>query len=367
LRATVAGAASGSIVGFAADVTSVTLSTVDLVPPVDAHMILSSDVTITGPAATPVTVRSDDTLPADVSGAEVNRSRVFYVSTTATVHLDGLVVTGGTFIGAGAGVRNDGDLTITNSVFEGNRAWYAGGAVMNRGTLRIEDSVLRDNLAQVTDGERAAEYLCIRDAARTCVLGDLNYIVAPGTGGSGGALYNDNDGTAVLVRTEISGNAAMFSGGGIFINTGSVEAIDSDFSDNIASDAPVGFETQSYGGGVQNLANFLMSGGSVEGNTSEQEGGGVSNGSWSIGTATMQLANVLVTLNDAGGYGGGAFNVYVVDATNLVESGSTSIILNTAGSDGNNRIDFPVVVGPLASAIPSVLEVPQAPPGHLQR
>ena len=365
LRGTFASAAPGAIIGFAADVDVVTLVTKDLVAPVDAHMFLDKDIIISGPAGR-VTIRSDDTLPQDVSGADVFRSRIFNVTTNATVQLDNLIITGGTFIGMGAGVRNAGDLTITNSLLEGNRAWYYGGAISNIGTLLIEDSELRNNQALVTEGELDAEFLCIDDAERTCEPGDLNYISGPNPGGSGGAVRTT--GTTTIVRSTIDGNLAAYSGGGIYVESGTLELVDTDVINNTASSDGLAYSTTSYGGGVQNLSSTTISGGEVSGNASRVDGGGVSNGSWGSLDHPMQLLDVLVTGNAAGVYGGGAVNYYSSTSTpdNLQELGTTSITGNTAGNSGDNRHDQAVEADIVASLALDP-ETPIVPEDHRLR
>ena len=345
--------APGTVIGFASDVDEVVLAAKDFVSPHDAHMFLEGDFAISGRASDPVTIRSDDTFPDDESGAQVFRSRLFYVLPGATVHLDALILRDGTFIGNGGAIRNEGDLTITNSELRDNRAWIYGGAVSNFGTLLIEDSILENNVVSVTDGERSAPFLCVDDADRTCSEGDDNYIGPLGTGGSGGALYNGG-GTTTLVDTVIRGNLAMFSGGGIYVTGGTVEMTGGEVDGNTASDATVDFGTFSYGGGVANAASeddgtegtVSLTNVLVTGNVSQEFGGGLSNGTTGSPDLTMTLDGVTVTANAADpdtGFGGGAINYHSGDPGNLAELGSSSITGNSA-ANGPDRYDSDVTL-----------------------
>jgi hypothetical protein len=273
------------------------------------------------------------------------------------------VLTGGTFAAQGGAIRNDGDLAITDSVLEGNRAWYRGGAVATSGSLRVERSVLRDNRALVTDQELAASYACIDDPARGCSPGDTE-AVSFSEGGSGGALYVEA-GTAELVDTRLSGNRAVFSGGGVYVASGAeVTVRDSDLADNVASDDGLGFDSYSYGGGVANLGRYEMVRGTVAGNASDEVGGGLANGADDAPDAPMRLTDVIVTRNQAVEYGGGAINYFSEEPGNFVERGATRFVNNEAGIDGDDRLD---VERPAGGGPPPEGGATAAPAGALAR
>jgi hypothetical protein len=338
LRAVLDAAAPGTAVGFAADVDEVVLSSKQVQNPIDAHLILRKDVTIAGRAEDPVVVRADDTLASDIAGLDVLRTRLFYVAPETTVRLHGLVLTGGTFAAQGGAVRNDGDLTVTDSVLEGNRAWYRGGAVVTSDALRIERTVLRDNRALVTDEELDASFACIDDPSRGCSPGDSD-AVAFAEGGSGGALYVA-EGTAELIDTRLSGNRAVFSGGALYVAAGAEVVVrEGDIADNVASDAGLDLESYSYGGGVANLGRYEMIGGTVAGNESDEVGGGLANGADDAPDAPMVLSDVIVTRNEAVEYGGGAINYHSGEPGNLVAENGTTFVINEAGIDGDDRLD----------------------------
>lgn len=340
LRAVLEAAPSGAMVGFAADVDEIVLVTVDTSAAHAAHLVFGSDVTVSGRPAAPVVLRSDDTLADDASGAPVLRSRIGYVPVGASVHLDSLRVTGGGFVPHGGGVRNDGDLTLSRSIVDGNRAWYWGGGVVNFGTAHLEDTEVRENGALVTNAERAAPYLCTGDPDRTCVPGDANYVAQLGEGGAGGGFYN-RAGDAVLERVRVFDNRAVFSGGGVYVYDGFVELLEADVRGNLASDAGTTIDSTSYGGGmaISGTGSAVLRGGTITENVSADMGGGIGNGTNNAPDRPVTLDGVEISGNRAEGYGGGAINYHSGEPGNLVEAGGTLLSGNSAGVDGDDRYD----------------------------
>lgn len=342
LRAVLADAEDGDVIGFASDVREVVLTGTAVFGPHDAHLILERDVTVSASPDDPVTVRSDDSLPVDTRGIPVMRRRIVYVTPDAEVRLEGLVLRGGTFAASGGAIRNDGVLTIVGSTLEGNQAFYRGGAVHNLGTLVIEDSTLRGNSAIVTDAVLAIGSACVDDVTRACAEGGAMYVTF-GTGGSGGALFNEG-GVTRIVRSVVEGNAAVYSGGGIYVASGRVEAIDSEIRDNVASDDAVVYETYSFGGGIASFseAGVFVTRGTIANNTSANVGGGIANGSNDTPDRPMTLRDVRIEGNRAGEYGGGLIHYYRADLASLQELGSTEVSGNLAGAaaggdDGDDR------------------------------
>lgn len=340
LRSVLGAAPSGAVVGFAADVDEIVLVTVDTSAPHAAHLVFASDVTVSGRSAAPVVLRSDDTLADDASGAPVLRSRIGYVPVGASVHLDSLRLTGGGFVPHGGGLRNDGDLTLSRSIVDGNRAWYWGGGVVNFGTARLEDTELRENVALVTDAERAAPYLCTGDPDRTCTLGDPNYVAQLGEGGAGGGFYN-RAGNAVLERVRVFDNRAVFSGGGVYVYDGFVDVVDGDVRGNLASDAGTTIDSTSYGGGVaiSGTGSAVLRGGTITENVSADMGGGIGNGTNNAPDRPVTLDGVQIVGNHTEGYGGGAINYHSGEPGNLIETGGAVLSGNSAGIDGDDRYD----------------------------
>jgi hypothetical protein len=158
--------------------------TVNLLSPLP---VISHDVEIQGPGAEQLTVRRD-------SGGNY---RIFEVTSGATVGISGLTIRNGHNPNAsdfGGGIYNQGTLTISDSLIQGNTAeglFAGGGGIYNgdRGSLTLLRSTL--------DGNR--------------VMGGLN---------SGGGIQNDY-GRLKVKSSLLYRNRATLYGGAIYAINGS--------------------------------------------------------------------------------------------------------------------------------------------------
>jgi len=128
-----------------------------------------------------------------------NSSRVFEVATGTLAAFNSLTITQGS-VAAGAGLLNQGTLTINNSTFTAN----GGGAISNlNGTLTLNNSTLSGN-----------------------------------TTPSNGAGVLNNNSVMALNHTTVSGNTAGLAGGGIYRSSGSITLNNSIVAGNTASNDP---------------------------------------------------------------------------------------------------------------------------------
>ncbi|MGJ8640238.1 MAG: choice-of-anchor Q domain-containing protein [Opitutaceae bacterium] len=129
-------------------------------------------------------------------------SRVFSIGSNGDVTLDTLTISNG-FITAsedqGAGIFNQGDLTVLNSTISGNQAAQYGGGLGNIGTLTLENCTVAENVAWA----------------------------------AGGGINNRN-GTLNLISTSVADNSSLSFGGGIW-SSGTVSVTDSILAGNVAS------------------------------------------------------------------------------------------------------------------------------------
>jgi hypothetical protein len=131
----------------------------------------------------------------------------------------------------GGGVLNDGRLTITDSIIQGNTAQFLGGGIYNVGTMRVSGSTISGN-----------------------------------TAGYGGGFYNY--GTTTVEGSTISKNVAINMGGGVYSCCSSTTTLkDSKVLDNIAKGT-------GGGGGIATQGTFNIKGAStISGNTAKIGGG----------------------------------------------------------------------------------------------
>jgi len=148
-------------------------------------------------------------LGPDILTIDANQqSRIFANGRDIQTQLSGLTITGGALFG-GAGISNNGILTIINSTITGNTTNLSGGGIYNAvGTLTLINSTVSDN-----SGFRGGGIW---------TRGTLNLINSSLHGNSsdasGGAIYN-NKGDITLTNSTIAGNSATGEnegGGGIY-------------------------------------------------------------------------------------------------------------------------------------------------------
>lgn len=189
--------------------------------------------------------------------------------------------------GDGGGIRNDGTMTVTNSAFSENTgsASFGGGGIYNSGTMTIENSIFSGNTYNGPGGGISnVKTLTIRNSA---------FSSNRSTGGSagGGGLYNSGSSSNMIVaNSTFSGNGTTSSGGGggITVVTGTVKVTNSTFSGNSSGSAGGGGIRNS--GGTLNVTNSTFSG------NSGGPGGGIRNQS---GTTTLK--NTIVANSPSGG------------------------------------------------------------------
>ena len=124
------------------------------------------------------------------------------VNIRETVNISGVVITGGNAV-SGAGILNNGTLTVTDSTFSNNSANYGGG-ILNNGALTITNCTFTDNFATVYGGG------ILNDGTLTitnCTFTD-NFATV-----YGGGISNANSMT--VTNCTISGNSASYGGSGI--------------------------------------------------------------------------------------------------------------------------------------------------------
>jgi hypothetical protein len=211
--------------------------------------------------------------PDDLVIDGLGESRVFWVDggdvTISSLGVTGGNVTGFTLDGTGGGAlfQAEGDLRLEHVHFNENEIDSAreGGAIaVEDGNLTVSDSVFNGN---ITDS-------------------DL-------TDGQGGGIYSESNGHLTLEQTEVSNNTAGGSaGGGVYQRDGTMTIIGGRFENNHASGGGgigtagnssayiegaliAGNEAEVAGGGldVQGSAGLVLFNSTVSGNWSEESGG----------------------------------------------------------------------------------------------
>jgi large repetitive protein len=254
-----------------------------------------------------------------ISGAGV--SRIFDISTTATVTLTSLTITKGASTFSGGAIANAGALTlqsstVTNSTVNSTVPKTGGGGIFNYGTLQLLNSTVSHNSATMGGGgifngnsvnsgtvyvknskiySNKAAYGAglfnfgsstnlVSSTISTNTGGGLDnsansmsvsaswiYSNTNNTGGGGGV---SNYGSSLSVTdSTISGNKTAYSGGGIASYVGSTTLTDDTIANNTAGGTPHAGGV-SGGGGVASTAAITLNRSTVSGNTASSGLGG---------------------------------------------------------------------------------------------
>lgn len=247
----------------------------------------------------------------------------------ATVRIENLILTGGSNVGGGGGLLNNGTIDMTASQVSGNSvSWDGGGiynssvaslnvesstiasnssaafagGIMNKGTLTLKNSEIKANTSVYGGGGINNEGILTIDAS----------VLSANTSGQGGALYNNEYGTTVIYQSNVIDGSASDGGGGLF-NLGAMTVDRSTVSGNWAP----------YGGGLFNWIDGMLtvSNSNISGNSANQ-GGGLTTHENSI----TVLENSHIVANTANWAGGGVNNWGKLTITESVLKENTSMI-----------------------------------------
>ena len=248
--------------------------------------------------------------------------------------------TGGS--GSGGGILTvDGDVQVTDSVFNANTANRAGGGIelAEGATLALSGGRYTRNAADGgDDGEDSDTDSAPGNGGFLHVSGGGSEVTIDGgsfalntAANQGGALWNAADATLSVTGAQFSTNTAsgseMGDGGGAVYNLGLFSADDAIFTRNVADG-----EAGSGGAIINPTGETTVTDSTFFQNTAERAGGAVE-----IGTGALTITNGRVLRNVAGTDGdgapgnGGAVHV-TFDAITRFDGGD--YVLNLAANEG---------------------------------
>ncbi len=259
--------------------------------PGDTIVIPAGTITLTGPAGEDANAGGDldisKNLTIQGAGAGVTIidgggiDRVFDIPPLASATISSLTIQNGSpsNFASGGGVRNAGNLTLTDVVVNGNVAAAAGG-VENDGSLSLTNVTISSNTTNGFGGG-------ILNAGTATLT---NVTVISNSASRGGGISNTEPGALMtLTSSTLSGNMAAEGGG--LDNRGTLNVTNSAFSANRASQG---------GGGILNRGTLTVSNSTLGGNTvSVTSGGGILN------HGSLTLTNSTLSGNTASTSGGG--------------------------------------------------------------
>lgn len=287
------------------------------------QLTVAKNLTLSGPGAGSLTISGN------------NASRVLWINSGVTAALSGVTIAHGKITGVpearqyGAGIHNEGTLTVTNCTFSDNIIRYVafGGAISNSGTLTVDNSTFSGNIVEAYGGIVGPGGAIFNDVAATLTVNDSSF--SANIADSGGAI--ENRGTLNVSRSHFADNRAFMYGGAIDNKSQATANVEtSTFSANSAYEK---------GGGIFNWSSgtLTVSDSTFAGNTSTAVGayyyggGGIGNS----GSATVQ--NSTFTDNGAAERGGGIYNGGGLTLTHCTFSGNHADRVD--GPGGGNIYD----------------------------
>lgn len=308
---------------------------------------IASDVTLTGPGASQLTLSGNRAV------------RVLQVDSGAALTLDSLAVAYGN--ANGGGIYNSGMFTLTNSIVFSNTAVNGGGIYNYFGTVVISGSTIANNSGSAGGGGilnwggnvTVVNSTVIQNVGSGLVnvpsngvLTIMNSAIANNRGTNGGGIANFNS-TVTLMGVTVSGNtstsASGIGGGGILNNSGVMTLTNSTVSGNSAV---------SSGGGIYIFKNPAQSARmdlnnvTIANNTTDIHGNGSGDGGGIRNSnAIVYLKNTLISGNvDNTGEAPDCSGTLTSQDCNLIQNTSGCTLTGTVA---HNRIGENPLLGPL--------------------
>lgn len=214
------------------------------------------------------------------------------------------------YYNGGAIYNEDGNLIVTDCLFNGNYASRHGGAIYSKnGDVTVTDSIFKNNKARKDGG---AIY---NKKGNLTVTGSK---FKKNKGRDGGAIYHEN-GALTVTDSLFKKNKARNVGGAIF-NEGDATITDSTFNGNIAADILLG------GSAIFNMGTMTITGSKFKNNDATASDGG----------AIFNFGGITITETIFTNNAGGAIVNWLGDVS-LTESTFTE---NTADFNGAGIYNF---------------------------
>jgi hypothetical protein len=255
-------------------------------------------------------------------------------------------------------VTSTGSLTLQTLTLSGGYAYDNGGAINNLGTLVIDKATVSGNTA--SNGGAVYNY---RYSSLTITNGSA---ISNNRSSTGGGIFNAPDSTVTITNSTLSGNSATDGpGGGAYNGPGAALTItNSTLSGNTAGTGGAYYNAGAGGAVYTNSGTLTITNSTISGNTARgayyggrgagvfaayadptYDGGRVTISDSTIAgnTATNGVANPSYASPDS--FGGGIFNSNGTSETNNYLTLNRSLISGNSATNGSQIANFqPVTV-----------------------
>lgn len=285
-------------------------------------------LTLAGPGADRVVITSN------------NKNAQILIPKGAVLTISGLSFKNSKTEGSGI-LRNEGSLTIDNSIISDNKVIISadsvngGGGISNVGILMITNSTISNNSSSGNQHGRGGGIY--NDGMLTITRSLVSHNIAYGTGGVGigGGIYNYVHGTVTITGSKILNNSASgktAQGGGID-NHGKLIVKHTRLSNNSANS-----EGNSVGGGMNNYyGTAFVTDSTFSGNRSVGARGGHGGGIGNEDRITVEhsrfLNNIADSSNGKEGHGGSIANL----GSGIVKITASTFSANLANNKPNDQ------------------------------
>ncbi len=279
-----------------------------LLPSVCTYVSIQ-DAVSNGPENTPLTIASG----VYMENVSISRSVILVGAGSGQTIIDGDAADSVVVVSAAVNVSISG-VTVRN----GDASLDGGGLLNEGGVVTLSDSVVEDNIAPngagiLNDGTMILDDVTVRNNTADEFVGNVSIC----SDCAGGGILNLS--VMTMTNSMIHGNTADFGGGIDNAAMADLTATNITVYNNTATN------TNSQGGGIENLGVMAVTGSDVHTNTA-RNGAGIFN----EGTLTVSSSDVYD--NVASGRGGGFHNTFSLTMQ------TSNIYDNQAGSGGGGGI-----------------------------
>jgi len=262
---------------------------------------ITGSVRIAGKGIDKTTLKRDNSSPSFF--------RIFHVSATGILILDGLTITGG--------VQHDRlDPLLLRSA--------GGGGIYNRGILNVINSRISDNLDSFEGGPDGSGGGIFNNSGGVIIKNSILSGNYAGYFGTGGAV--NSDGILTVENSTFTKNFAPGLAGGAIYNAGSADISNTSFMSNWSDN----------GGAVLNAGNISITNSTFYANGADSHGGGIAG--WGA-SAVTNSTNCTFYRNYAKSSGAGI----ITDGEGLVQLQNTIIAGNEASFGPGRDCSGPMV------------------------